>query len=399
MIGSGTFKNVYRGYDFNSGREIAWSIINVTSSDSSDKLSSLKKITEEINILKQLDHPNLIHFINGWYDEAKNQIIIITELVSGGTLRSNLKRIKEPRLRLVKKWIKEMLSGLEYLHNKNIIHRDIKCDNIFLDSIKGTLKIGDLGGSQLLVTQYATQYIGTEEFMSFEVFEGKYTVKADIYSLGMSIIEMLTLEKPYKECEGPMAIYYNITHGIFPESFAKIEDEKVTNFIKLCFLRENERPSATELLKNEFLNDTTSEENNIPVRIINHLRQKIISNKEKAFDMGVVSNLGLTKPKLNSIKIDESYTSTSPVSSPSHIRHTHSEKDRKSKFIITIKDPQEINRNNNNYADCNENQTNNNEHFNSDQFERLHSLSTTKINKEVEINFIVKRDEWKNKSI
>lgn len=93
------------------------------------------------------------------------------------------------------------MKGLKYLHEqeKPIIHRDIKCDNIFINSHEGCIKIGDLGFSCVLKNEFANSFSGTLEFMAPEVYKGKYGVKADIYSFGMCLLEMVTLEKPYKE--------------------------------------------------------------------------------------------------------------------------------------------------------------------------------------------------------
>ena len=129
-----------------------------------------------------------------------------TEFITVGSPKQNLKRIKQPLLCLIKKWITGILRGLDYLHSKNIIHS--KYDNILLDILSGVVKIGDLGANELINKKiFNTQYVGTEAFMSPEVQKGKYIFKADIYSLGLTIIEMLTLEIPYRECEGTLQIY------------------------------------------------------------------------------------------------------------------------------------------------------------------------------------------------
>jgi WNK lysine deficient protein kinase len=174
--------------------------------------TDLEKITEEINLLKKLNHPNIINYISGWFDENKNEIVIITEIFTGGSLRKHLNKLKYPRLKLIKYWIKEILKGLIYLHNRNppIIHRDIKCENIFINSQDGTIKIGDLGFSCLMMESYAKSFLGTPEFMAPEVYKGKYGLKADIYSLGMCVLEIVTLEKPYKECENIYEIFENV---------------------------------------------------------------------------------------------------------------------------------------------------------------------------------------------
>jgi WNK lysine deficient protein kinase len=97
------------------------------------------------------------------------------------------------------------LKGLKHLHSKTppIIHRDIKCDNIFINSNSGDIKIGDLGLSTSMKTSHTTSVLGTPEFMAPELYEEKYGTEVDIYAFGMSVLEMLTREIPYKECNNP----------------------------------------------------------------------------------------------------------------------------------------------------------------------------------------------------
>ena len=101
---------------------------------------------------------------------------------------------------MVKKWIKQILLALDYLHSNGYIHHDIKSQNILVDRITGNLRIGDLITVEKMGQKgYFSKYIGTEEFMAPEIKEGKYSFKADIYSLGLTIIQFLTMERPYKE--------------------------------------------------------------------------------------------------------------------------------------------------------------------------------------------------------
>jgi len=229
---------------------------------------SIQKIKMEIEILKPLKHPNIISFIYCFFNEDKNEIVFITELFSGGSLSQHLNEFKHPRLRVVKLWCQEILKGLKYLHEHvpPIIHRDIKCENIFINKNTGEVKIGDLGlGIILKDTEYASQFCGTIEYCAPEVYQKKYGVKCDIYSFGISMIEMITGEKPYKECKGQiLSVCEKVNNKILPESFNKINNEKVKEFILKCLKPENERPSAAELLEDEFLNDVDSEENNHP---------------------------------------------------------------------------------------------------------------------------------------
>ena len=263
-LGSGSQKKVYLAYDTDTGREVAWNsiIVNIIDDD------SIKKIKAEIEILKPLKHPNIISFIYCFYNDSKNEIVFITELFSGGSLSKYLMEFKYPRLRLVKLWCQEILKGLQYLHEYKppIIHRDIKCENIFINKNTGEVKIGDLGLSVILKdTEYAEQFCGTIEYCSPEVYNKKYGVKSDIYSFGMSMIEMITGEKPYSECKGQIMVVCNkVRNKILPNCFSKIKNQKVIDFINKCLKPEEERPSAAELLQDEFLNDLDSDYNNYP---------------------------------------------------------------------------------------------------------------------------------------
>ena len=223
------------------------------------------------------EHKNILKFINSWYDSDQNIYIIIEELCRGGNINSNYKYIQKPKIKLIKRWLKDILTALDYLHSHNIIHHDLKCDNIYLDRISGTLKIGCIGYIEILPSgeEYFDKYIGTPEFMAPEVNEGKYTFKADIYSLGLSLLELLTVQKPYKECEGALNIYVNKKKGIMPECLKLITDKGIKDFIVMCLNKENKRPTAKELLENnDWLNNKNNCENNSIIEIKGALRQK-----------------------------------------------------------------------------------------------------------------------------
>lgn len=263
-LGSGAQKKVYMCFDYDNGRECAWNAINVSLLD--DK--GISKLREEIDIMKQLNHPNIISFIAGFYLEEKKELIIITEIFNGGSLKNHITKFGIPRLRVIKQWCIEILKGLKYLHElpNPIIHRDIKCDNIFINKDTGKVKIGDLGLSCVLKSSsFAKTFSGTIEFCAPEVFFGKYGVKADIYSFGMTMLEMIANERPYKECEGNLlAICDKTTKEILPECLNEIANPRLKEFISSCLKNENKRPSANELLKSDFLTDLESDENNYP---------------------------------------------------------------------------------------------------------------------------------------
>ena len=247
------------------------------------------------------EHKNILKYINSWYDSDQNIYIIIEELCRGGNINSNYKYIQKPKIKLIKKWLKDILTALDYLHSHNIIHHDLKCDNIYLDRISGNLKIGCIGYIESLPSGSETfdKYIGTPEFMAPEVNEGKYSFKADIYSLGLSLLELLTVQKPYKECEGALNIYVNKKKGIMPECLKLITDKGIKDFIVACLNKENKRPTAKELLENNnWLNNKNNYENNSIIEIKGALRQKnfYLHNRLKSG-----GNIAMRKTSHNSV--------------------------------------------------------------------------------------------------
>jgi len=244
-----------------------------------------------------MKHPNLLNYISAWYEDNKNRVIIITELLQGGNLREHRKYQKNLKIKLIKKWIKQLLSALDYLHNNDYIHHDIKCQNILVDRISGNLKLGDLVFAEKLGDrEYFTKYVGTEEFMAPEIKDGKYTFKADIYSLGLALIQLITMEKPYKEFQRKINIYEAKKKGEYPLSFNQIKNEEIKNFISLCLKEESERPTCKELLSNKWLNDNESSDHNAYVEIINNLRQQNFILDKNSF----IGNIDINQNEISS---------------------------------------------------------------------------------------------------
>ena len=316
---------------------------NIEDNESIGNISSIK---ENIKKIKKLKHPNLLDYISSWSKEDKNIIVIITELLQGGNLREYRKYQKKLKVKLVKKWIKQLLTALDYLHSNNFIHHDIKSQNILVDRITGNLKLGDLICAEKLGEQgYFTKYIGTEEFMAPEVKEGKYTFKADIYSLGLTIIQFITMEKPYKEFNRKNNLYSAKKRGEFPLSFKEIKNEEIKNFVSLCLKEEKDRPSCKELLENKWLNNKNSKDNNSFIELDNEF--KIIDDsKSKSFIKSENSNNnifnGNSNNSLFNIKINKipSTASMGPIYSLDISKLTSKEKckfDNKSSNQIKFK--------------------------------------------------------------
>ncbi|XP_027335093.1 probable serine/threonine-protein kinase WNK4 isoform X2 [Abrus precatorius] len=177
----------------------------------------------------------------------------LTHLVDMDVYRKKYQRVD---IRAVKNWARQILSGLEYLHSHDppVIHRDLKCDNIFINGHLGQVKIGDLGLAAILRgSQHAHSVIGTPEFMAPELYEEEYNELVDAYSFGMCMIEMFTSEFPYSECSNPAQIYKKVTSGKLPDAFYRIHDKEAQRFVGKCLANVSERLSAKELLIDPFL--------------------------------------------------------------------------------------------------------------------------------------------------
>ncbi|TMX01349.1 hypothetical protein EJD97_024678 [Solanum chilense] len=254
VLGKGAFKKVYRAFDELEGIEVAWNQVKVA--DLLRNEVDLERLYSEVHLLKTLKHKNIIKFYNSWVDTKTENINIITEIFTSGNLRQYRKKHKKVDLRALKNWSRQILEGLSYLHGHDppVIHRDLKCDNLFVNGNQGEVKIGDLGLAAILrKARSAHSVIGTPEFMAPELYEEEYNELVDIYAFGMCLLELVTFEYPYVECTNAAQIYKKVTSGIRPASLAKVKDPGVKAFIEKCIAKVSERLSAKELLMDPFL--------------------------------------------------------------------------------------------------------------------------------------------------
>ncbi|XP_068642889.1 probable serine/threonine-protein kinase WNK11 [Aristolochia californica] len=255
LLGAGAVKKVYRGFDQEEGIEVAWNQVKLR--NFSDDRTVIDRLFSEVRLLRKLKHPNIIHLYNVWTDDEHNTLNFITEVCTSGNLREYRKKHRHVSVKALKKWSRQILKGLEYLHNHEpcIIHRDLNCSNVFINGNVGQVKIGDLGLAAAVGRSHAAHSIlGTPEFMAPELYEEDYTELVDIYSFGMCVLEMVTLEIPYSECDSVAKIYRKVTSGVRPAALTKMKNLEVKEFIERCLAQPRTRPSATELLCDPFFN-------------------------------------------------------------------------------------------------------------------------------------------------
>ena len=278
-LGSGASKDVYRAYDTQEGIEVAWNVVTLSGVPKTER----NRIVNEVRLLERLHHANIISFHGSWVNRERQEVNFVTEILSSGTLKSFIDKVQVIRWKIAKRWAVQILNGLEYLHSQDppVIHRDLKCDNIFINGTSGDLRIGDLGLSTVHRNGRKLSVLGTPEFMAPDMYDDRpYDEKVDIYAFGMCMLEIFTKEIPYSECNNPAQIYKKVSAGEPPEILSRLQSRHAREFVEYCmgFKDENGifvRPSAAELLKHPFLMKRANDDDEVVVE--KPLRERTIA--------------------------------------------------------------------------------------------------------------------------
>lgn len=261
LIGAGSFGSVYLALNGLTGELMAVKQVEMPSAGKEDarKKSMVEALQREIELLKDMQHPNIVQYLGSSNED--DSLNIFLEYVPGGSvaaLLNNYGPLKEP---LIRNFVRQILTGLAYLHNKGIIHRDIKGANVLVDN-KGGIKISDFGISKKVEAGLLTSSSNHRPSLQGSVFwmapevvkQTSYTLKADIWSLGCLIVEMFTGSHPYPDCSQLQAIFKIGTGGSAP-TIPQRSTAEAKQFLGQTFeLDHNKRPTADELLSNPFLN-------------------------------------------------------------------------------------------------------------------------------------------------
>ncbi|KAK4276646.1 hypothetical protein QN277_014772 [Acacia crassicarpa] len=257
LIGRGTFGSVYHATNLETGASCAMKEVDLIPDDP-NSANCIKQLEQEIKILRQLHHPNIVQYYGS--EIIGDHLCIYMEYVHPGSVdkfvRANGEAMTES---VVRNFTRHTLSGLAYLHSTKTIHRDIKGANLLVDA-SGTVKLADFGMAKALTGKsYELSLKGSPYWMAPEVIKAAMrkndnpdlAYAVDIWSLGCTIIEMLTGRPPWSGFEGPQAMF-KVLHNSppIPETLSSAGKD----FLQGCFERDPaNRPSAVKLLEHAFV--------------------------------------------------------------------------------------------------------------------------------------------------
>lgn len=246
-VGKGRFKCVFKGFDTSQGIDIAWS--KVLQDPHNLDEAQMKQIAKEMATGLKLDHNNIIKCYKCWRDPKTHCINLVTEFFTSGNLRDyRQKHHKQIELTAVKKWARQVLLGLNYLHSKSppIIHGDLRCDKIYINGHSGEIAIGDLGLKTLLPTRFPPTVLptpgGTYTETDDNELPNQYTRQVDVFAFGLVMLELVSLRR-MDRCHSTS----------WPSHLDAVKDQEAKVFIAKCLGPEEARPSVAQLLEDRFL--------------------------------------------------------------------------------------------------------------------------------------------------
>ncbi|KFV67533.1 Serine/threonine-protein kinase Nek4, partial [Dryobates pubescens] len=214
-----------------------------------------KAAEQEAQLLSQLKHPNIVTYRESWQGED-GLLYIVMGFCEGGDLYHKLKQQKGKLLpeNQVVEWFVQIAMALQYLHEKHILHRDLKTQNVFLTRTN-IIKVGDLGIARVLENQYdmASTLIGTPYYMSPELFSNKpYNYKSDVWALGCCVYEMATLKHAFN-AKDMNSLVYRIIEGKLPPMPKDYSPQLVEIIRTMLSKKPEERPSVKSILRQPYI--------------------------------------------------------------------------------------------------------------------------------------------------
>ncbi|TGZ55230.1 hypothetical protein CRM22_010424 [Opisthorchis felineus] len=247
-LGSGASGIVCRALERKTNREVAVKILQLA------RQTQPEMVVTEIEVLRALKHENIVNYLGSFLRRPLDQLWVVMEYLDGGCLADFVTEFKMES-RMIAAVTKECTKGLAYLHDRNIIHRDVKSDNIVLGR-RGNVKITDFGFCAQLANPFGRRnsVVGTPYWMAPEVAnQDTYGTKIDVWSLGIMVIEMVDGDPPYSGMQ-PLQAMLIIQTSARPLPKAKRLDPYLYDFLDVCLeVDPRRRATSRQLLRHRFL--------------------------------------------------------------------------------------------------------------------------------------------------
>ncbi|KAG2454465.1 hypothetical protein HYH02_001484 [Chlamydomonas schloesseri] len=260
LLGEGAYGKVYAGLNQQTGELMAVKVLQLLSKHGNKEavFAQLEALEHEMSLYKKLKHKHVVGYIDARFDSKTSAFYIFLEYVPGGSIASMLNRFGRFSEDLVRNYTRQLLMGLEYLHGCKIVHRDLKGGNALV-SRDGIVKLADFGASKAYrdhtITDCMKSVRGSVFWMAPEVIRGTgYGRRADIWSLGCTVIEMLTGAHPWPHLDNQWTAMFTIAKTEEGPPRPKGISEEARRFLDKCLQFDPaKRPTAAELLQDPFV--------------------------------------------------------------------------------------------------------------------------------------------------
>jgi mitogen-activated protein kinase kinase kinase len=261
-IGSGSFGRVFKALDESTGRILAVKRLRV---DATLNAAQLGEIEREVSLLRGLSHRNIVHYVGT--ERRASRLFIFLEYCGGGSLSTLLAEFGPLPDATIRRYTRDIVQGIRYLHGRRIVHRDVKGANVLVAG-DGTAKLADFGCSKRVKLDAAARTLRLDEslralrgsipWMAPEVVrQTGHGRKADIWSVGATVLEMATAKHPWPEFENNFSALFHVATADAPPPVPDGVTVPVRGFLACCFKMDpDDRATAEELLAHSFLGST-----------------------------------------------------------------------------------------------------------------------------------------------
>ncbi|KAH7462672.1 hypothetical protein KRP22_009509 [Phytophthora ramorum] len=333
-IGQGAQGSIYRCEETKTGRDVAVKVIWTRELSP----AAVEAVKREVKTMKRVRHRHLVRYLQAT-EKKQSELRIYMEFAPGGSLSSRLSRSGALPLTLTKRYTRQLCEALQYLHQNGIAHRDIKCANILLtapdDGSGGDIKLGDFGTFKVVgCVSLVGGLKGTPHWMAPEVIRqqnmedgGNHErwFRADVWSLGCAVLEMITGHSPWQQYSNPLTAMYQIVSSDHTPTIPADVPEETASFLKLCLQRNPEhRATIKQLLAHPFVQIAAENLCKSKARTSKHRIKRLGDTKVNSVAAACNQQSSHSLPSTPNMKATKAGNDLAPEPEPHEDSSTHS---------------------------------------------------------------------------